>query len=253
MKKENWAIAGSILAGLVLVGFLAAPSLLRGPPRNSETLCLETGAVGHTLILVDKSDPWSEVQANRLKQLVRKIGADLPADRMISINVFNDSFEPGFPPLIALCNPGRTVSEWIGNPRRDYLRWRERFGKPLDDALTTLVQPAKGNLSPIVEAIGDVVSRRENRPAGEKTIVLISDMLQNSPGFSIFSPQAANRDPDRLQRLVEKTWRDGGAQDWRLQIHQVLGGYDRARLEQAEQLWRPALSKSGISFTWERL
>ena len=117
MKKENWAIAGSVLAGLVLVGFLAAPSLLRGPPRNAETLCLETGAVGHTLILVDKTDPWSEVQANRLKQLVRKIGADLPTDRLISIHVFNDSFEPGFPPLIALCNPGRTVSEWIGNPR----------------------------------------------------------------------------------------------------------------------------------------
>jgi len=38
MKTENWAIVASVLAGLGLVGFFAAPSLLAGstlPGRSS--------------------------------------------------------------------------------------------------------------------------------------------------------------------------------------------------------------------------
>lgn len=254
MRTESWAIVASVLAGVALVGFFAAPSLLKGPPRDQETLCQKTGPVGHTLVLVDKSDPWSEVQAGRLKTLVKQIGEELPAERMLSIYVFNDSFEPGFPALISLCNPGRTASELIGNPRREYLRWVEKFGRPLDEALTVLTQPAKGNQSPIAEAVGDVVSRRENRVAsGERNLVLVSDMLQNSGQFSMFGNAAGARDPDRLQRLVGKIWQDTGARDWRLSVHQVQGVYDAQRLEQASTLWRQALQKLGISVSWDRL
>ncbi|PTM38643.1 hypothetical protein [Bosea sp. 124] len=254
MKSESWAIVASILAGVALVGFFAAPSLLRGPPRDAESLCLKTGAVGHTLVLVDKSDPWSEVQAGRLKRLVKRIGDELPADRMLSIYVFNDVFEPGFPPLLSLCNPGRTASELIGNPRRDYVRWVEKFGRPLDDALAVLTQPAKGNLSPIVEAVGDVVSRPETRVReGEKALVLVSDMLQNSNQFTVFGTNATARDPERLKRLVGKVWQDSGANAWRLQVHQVQGVYDPQRLEQAGSLWQQTLRGLNIPFVWERL
>lgn len=254
MKTENWAIVASVLAGVALIGFFAAPSLLRGPPRDEETLCQKTGPTGHTLILVDKSDPWSEVQAGRLKRLVKQIGDELPAERLLSIYVFNDVFEPGFPPLISLCNPGRTASELIGNPRREYLRWVEKFGRPLDEALTVLTQPAKGNQSPIVEAIGDVVSRRENRvPNGDRALVLVSDMLQNSKGFSVFGNGAGARDPERLRQLVDKTWKAADGASWRLDIHQVQGVYEPQRLEQAAALWRQALQSLKIGFSWERL
>ncbi len=254
MKTENWATLASALAGVVLVGFFAAPSLLKGPPRDQETLCQKTGPTGHTLILVDKSDPWSEVQAGRLKKLVKQIGEDLPAERLLSIYVFNDTFEPGFPPLISLCNPGRTASELIGNPRRDYVRWVEKFGRPLDEALAQLTLPAKGNQSPIAEAVGDVVSRRENRVAsGERSLVLVSDMLQNSGQFSMFGNAPGARDPERLQRLVGKIWQDSGAREWQVSVHQVQGVYDAQRLEQAASLWRQALQKLGIPVTWDRL
>lgn len=254
MKTENLAIVASLLAGVALVGFFAAPSLLRGPPRDQETLCPKTGPVGHTLILVDKSDPWSEVQAGRLKKLVKQIGDELPAERMLSIYVFNDVFEPGFPALISLCNPGRTASELIGNPRREYVKWVEKFGRPLDEALTVLTQPAKGNQSPIVEAIGDVVSRRENRvPNGDRSLVLVSDMLQNSGQFTVFGNAAGARDPERLRRLLDKVWQDSGAKTWTLSIHQVQGVYDQNRLEQAAALWKQAFQKLNIAVSWDRL
>ncbi|CAN7612884.1 hypothetical protein LJR009_005461 [Bosea sp. LjRoot9] len=254
MKSEHWAITATILAGLSLAGFFAAPKLLSGPPRDAETLCQKSGPVGHTLILVDKTDPWSEVQAARLKKLVKEVGEALPADRLMSIYVFKDVFEPNFPPLLALCNPGRTVSELIGNPRRDYVRWVEKFGRPLDEALTVLAQPAKGNQSPIVEAIGDVLARRENRvPSGDRALLLVSDMLQNSPQFTVFGNSPGARDPERLRRLVGKTWSDADGASWRLQVHQVQGVYDAARLEQASSLWQQALRALNIPFAWDRL
>lgn len=254
MKTENWAIVASVLAGLGLVGFFAAPSLLRGQPRDQETLCPKTGPVGHTLILVDKSDPWSEVQAKRLKALVKQVGDELPTDRMLSIYVFNDVFEPGFPSLVSLCNPGKTASELIGNPRREYVKWVEKFGRPLDEALTVLTQPGKGNQSPIVEAIGDVASRRENRvPTGDRKILLVSDMLQNSNQFTMFGNAAGARDPERLRRLLGKVWQDSGASGWELSVHQVQGVYDAARLEQAAVLWKGAFQKLAISVSWDRL
>jgi hypothetical protein len=254
MKTENWAILASVLAGLGLAGFFAAPSLLRGPPRDPQTLCPKTGPVGHTLILVDKSDPWSQVQAGRLKALVKQIGETLPTDRLLSIYVFNDVFEPGFPALVSLCNPGRTVSELIGNPRREYVRWVEKFGRPLDEALAALTQPGKGNQSPIVEAIGDVVSRRENRvPAGESALVIVSDMLQNSNQFSVFGNGAGARDPERLRRLIGKVWQDSGAGAWTLSVHQVQGLYEPARLEQAAALWKEAFRALAVTVSWDRL
>jgi hypothetical protein len=173
---------------------------------------------------------------------------------MLSIYVFNDVFEPGFPALVSLCNPGKTASELIGNPRREYVKWVEKFGRPLDEALTVLTQPGKGNQSPIVEAIGDVVSRRENRvPSGDRKLLLVSDMLQNSGQFTMFGNAAGARDPERLRRLLGKVWQDSGAGTWELSVHQVQGVYDPARLEQTATLWKQAFQKLNISVNWDRL
>lgn len=254
MKREHWALIASLCAGLALAGFFAAPRLLAGPPRDPETLCLRTGPVGQTLILVDKSDPWSPVQAQRLKALVKQIGLNLPAERLLSVYVFNDTFEPNFPALLALCNPGRTASEWIGNPRRDYLKWAETFGRPLDASLALLALPAKGNQSPVAEALGDVMARRENRVAsGDRVLILVSDMLQNSSQFSFFGQGSGAREPERLRRLVSRTWRDADGAGWHLQVHQIQGAYDGQRLEHAAHLWQQALRDAGIRFVWERL
>ncbi len=50
-----------------------------------------------------------------LKRAGQAHGRRTAGDRMISIYAFSDAFEPGFPPLLSLCNPGRTVSELVGN------------------------------------------------------------------------------------------------------------------------------------------
>jgi hypothetical protein len=250
-RREYWAVAASLAACLLLAGFLSAPWLLAGAPRDPHSLCRPSGRLGHTLVLVDKSDPWSPVQADRLKLLVKQLAEALPRDHMLSIYVFRDVFEPNFPPLLALCNPGRTVSEWIGNPRRDYRRWLEQFGRPLDQALVLLAQPAQGQHSPIVEAVGDLLARRETTPeSGGLRLVLVSDMLQNSAGFSFYG-HATSREPGRLQRLISQRWRSGGG--WSLEVRQVQGTYDQPRLEQAATLWQALLQDLRLAFTWDRL
>ena len=134
------------------------------------------------------------------------------------------------------------------------MKWVEKFGRPLDEALTVLTQPAKGNQSPIVEAIGDVVSRRENRvPNGDRSLVIVSDMLQNSGQFTVFGNGAGARDAERLRRLLDKVWQDSGARSWALSVHQVQGVYEPTRLEQAAALWKQAFQKLNITASWDRL
>lgn len=251
IRRESWAIAASLMACLILAGFLAAPWLLAGARRDAATLCKVSGRLGHTLVLVDKSDPWSPVQAERLKQLVKRLAEALPADQMLSIYAFSDRFEPNFPPLLALCNPGRTVSEWIGNPRRDYQRWLAQFGRPLDEALSQLAQPGSGQHSPIAEAVGDVLSRPETRPeTGTLALVLVSDMLQNSSGFSFYG-SGGQQAPERLRRLLAQRWPD--ASRWSLSVHQVQGVYEPQRLEQVATVWHALLREMRLVFRWERL
>lgn len=102
--------------------------------------------------------------------------------------------------------------------------------------------------------MGDVMARRETRvPAGDKALVVVSDMLQNSAQFTVFGTNAAAREPERLRRLVEKTWKDSEGAGWALSVHQVQGGHEPQRLEQAPTLWRDALRRLNIAFNWERL
>lgn len=250
-RRETWAVVASLAACLVLAGFLIAPWLLAGARRDPHSLCRMNGRLGHTLVLVDKTDPWSPVQAERLKRLVKRQAEALPVDHMLSIYVFQDGFEPNFPPLLALCNPGRTVSEWIGNPRREYRRWMEQFSRPLDRALALLALPGQGQSSPIVEAVGDVLARPETAPeAGGLRLVLVSDMLQNASGVSLYGASAL-REPERLRRLITQRWR--GGYGWSLEVHQVQGGYEQTRLEQAATLWQALLRDMRLTFRWDRL
>ncbi len=164
-------------------------------------------------------------------------------------------FEPGFPSLISLCNPGKTASELIGNPRREYVKWVEKFGRPLDEAMTVLTQPAKGNQSPIVEAIGDVVSRRENRvpkrrpqdPAG------LGHAAEFRPVHRLRQRGRRTRSGAGYGACSARSGRIRARGSWELSVHQVQGVYDAARLEQAATLWKQAFQKLNISVSWDRL
>ena len=140
----------------------------RATPRRS---ACKSGRLGHTLVLVDKSDPWSPVQAERLKRLVKQIGEELPADRMLSIYVFNDVFEPNFPPLLSLCNPGRTVSELIGNPRRDYRALGREVRPPARrGAGAARRSPAQGSIRRSSRRSAMSLSRRENAARSRRAL-----------------------------------------------------------------------------------
>ena len=102
------------------------------------------------------------------------------------------------------------------------------------------------------QLVGLAVTGENRVPSGDRTLVLVSDMLQNSSQFSFFGAPGA-RDPERLRRLVGKVWQDSGASSWQLQVHQVQGVYEPQRLEQAGTLWQQTLDKLKIAYAWERL
>ncbi len=92
-------------------------------------------------------------------------------------------------PLATVCNPGngKGASEFNSNPRRLERRWKQQFSDSLEHQLTSLLKAPSANTSPILESIQNVSASVFDAPAFKqvpKQLIIVSDMVQNTPGFS---------------------------------------------------------------------
>lgn len=253
MKKETLAVLGSVVAAAAIAFILVAKSLIADVPRDTTSLCPLSGAAGEIVVVVDKTDPWSDVQANRLKLVVQDIKRTIKANELLAIYVFNGDFTPNFEPLVSLCNPGWTASELISNPRREYEKWERNFGKPLDDKVATLTEASKGARSPIVEVMLDLLSRRELRTVtGERRMMLVSDMIQHSARASLI--RGGPRETANLAAALRETKAaQGPGSPWLFDVRQIFGVYPPQQLDAAKQVWRSAAEREGLNVVWDRL
>lgn len=157
---------GIALVSLMLVLFIAGGigiTITKPPVRDVQTLCIDKLPPKHTILIVDKTDPWSKAETGRLRNLILSVRDTIEKDAKLSIFVFNGSFELDMEPVFSLCSPGRgEETNWLwGNPRRDQKRFREMFGQPLTALLDDLTTPSRGDVSPILEIMADVMNREE--------------------------------------------------------------------------------------------
>jgi hypothetical protein len=123
---------------------------------------------------------------------------ELGLNERLSIFVFENRVEQGFPPVFSLCNPGRASDTTIltSNPRRWEKKFIESFGRPLDEKIEQLTRPAQGDSSPILEILIDITNREElNRGSIPRRIVIVSDMLQNSDAYTLLPKRVPIRAP----------------------------------------------------------
>jgi hypothetical protein len=196
-RSADWVGWMSGLGGLAIAGSLAYAYVHFQPPsRDDHSLCLKSASsasavveTGHHLLIIDKTDKWNDPQAIRLRNIIAGMRDQLGLNERFSIFVFENKVEQGFPPVFSLCNPGRGTDTTFltSNPRRWEKRFNDSFGKPLDDVIGQLIEPAQGSLSPILEILIDITNREElNRGDISRSIVLVSDMLQNSDAYTFF-------------------------------------------------------------------
>lgn len=182
-------IIGLTSCGLTVL-LLAAFWLTHTRPRvDAESLCPLDLPHAQTAILIDKTDPLTEKQKDEVSNLIKSIQPRLDLYEQLSIFKLDDMASVSRLPVFSLCNPGQTASSALyQNPAMVEKRFHKKFGQVLEGLIPTLVEGQVSPVSPILEMIQTISRSREFSPQSTKrTLIVISDLLQNVPAFSHYA------------------------------------------------------------------
>ena len=174
-----WA-AVIALAALAVVGVVA----LKMQPAVDEQLCRRDGTLaGHTLVLVDQTDPLSSTQAAELATEIRDLSSKMERYEKISIAIIGHELEVPPSYVFSMCNPGRDnqINQYLQTPSRQRRVFEESFQKPLDEVVNHFKEPVSAPESPIIETIANLTRLRDfNSTVPNRKLIMFSDLLQHS-------------------------------------------------------------------------
>ncbi|MER8523169.1 hypothetical protein NKH56_28080 [Mesorhizobium sp. M1076] len=161
-------------------------------PLDKTTMCPETGPIAVTVVLMDTTDPITDITKSKLKTEFDKVVSSLPIGGLMEIYNLTD-VQSQLTPLFAACNPGdgSEVDEMTDNPRLRKKRWKEAFDDPLQKIRTDDIgNGSSGTQSPIMAGIQRVkVDLFDRKDVADipKTLVIASDMIEHTKFYSQYS------------------------------------------------------------------
>ncbi len=158
---------------------------------DPETYCPKNGARAVTAVLIDTTDPLDLVQRTDLDNQLAAVVADVPRFGLLELYTVARLEDEQPKPLFHKCNPGNAdeVSGLIENPRRVRMIFEQGFRQPLERVLGAMLDTASADRSPILESIQWIAVNSLSRPEQSslpRRLVLISDLLQHTAGFSLY-------------------------------------------------------------------
>lgn len=190
-------LAGVCVAGIAL--FMVPLFVGDKGAYDPATLCPTDRSYGRTIVIVDKTDPFTDSQSAFLRTEIERIRDDMDEYEKLTIYVLNQSNFSTPKPVFELCKPGtgEDANALYQNPQKIRQRFENRFGRPLEELLADLTKGDVADRSPIMEMIrnvsyrGDFDMGESNEEKGKsedrgvkRQLVIISDMLQHMPEFS---------------------------------------------------------------------
>ncbi len=190
VKQFVWGTVVFLAVGLLVV---AAVYLKKSGPGDLDTatLCPADGPKGHYVLLVDKTDPLNFTQKEAFSVILRDlIEKRIPEGYLLSVFVLGEDFKENAKPLLELCNPGtgKDKSEWTANVRQLAMQYQQKFLYPLLKQSEALLATEPSKASPIFEMLQLVAINGFHKQdvKGERRLIVMSDMLQNTAGFSMY-------------------------------------------------------------------
>ena len=193
-RRQNKNLLGALLIVVVLAATLVTGLTLWQLSKSrievdKDTFCPIAGAKETTVVLIDRTDSLNLVQQAALLQKLEDIKAETPKYGEIEIYTVGEISDALLRPEIKLCNPGRgeDVDPTIGNPRLVEKKWKDGFQVPLERVFKDMLQPGEAKTSPIAESIQSIALTSFDVERGgdvDKRLIVVSDMLQNTPEFS---------------------------------------------------------------------
>lgn len=199
----SWAIVAAFLALIIGAFVLFAREQQDQASHDQRTSCRHDGEYNRTAILIDAGDPLREDQIKGVREYIedkicrrrKKDGEivcyglrlDLEPQEWVGMYVL-DEHNAVFPPdPIVRCDL-RGVEQ--ANPLYDD---REKIRRQLIERLRPMVEKVEGltkenideqSTSPILDMVRAVATHREYRSSGRRRLVIVSDMLQDTPEYS---------------------------------------------------------------------
>lgn len=192
-QRRNLQIVLTVLLILVTGAVLGGIAYFMGSrlPGLDDRMCPASGPVGHVVLLVDTTDPFSFTQKQAYSAMVKEIiEKKTPQGFLFSVFVLGEDFKTGSSPLVELCNPGTGAdkNEFTANLRKLRRQYEEGFSRPLIAQAEGLVGTQPSKSSPVLEMLQLVAINgfRRNDIKGERRLIIVSDMLHNTPQFSMY-------------------------------------------------------------------
>lgn len=183
------AIAVTGACAVLLAGYMWLSFGREREVALDELNCPVTGATGMTAIIVDATDPISEITMDNLKNEFRRLVAQVGKGSYLRIASLTGT-PRDLPIMFDGCNPGdgSTVDQWTNNPSRRQRKWEASFGEPLEHLPAGLENGASASQSPIMAAIqkmrNDLFDSDIAAPGALKRIIVVSDMIEHTDLYS---------------------------------------------------------------------
>lgn len=201
-KSSGGSSVAAVLGILGLVVFIGAAiavftllKLKAGEATQLDAdLCPVDGPRSVTAVLLDVTDPISDITKIDLKRQFQKAVAEVEPGGLIEVYALT-SEEGKLKKTFAGCNPGdgEHADVWTTNPKKIQERWRKGFDDPLKEVERGIGEDTAATSSPIMAGIQRIVIESLNSLASEgksKTLYVASDMIEHTSSFSIYKSGA---------------------------------------------------------------
>jgi hypothetical protein len=201
-SRRGRSSAGPILGIIALLvaigGAVGVYSFLlyraNAAPTLDADLCPKDGPTSATAVLLDVTDPISEITKLDLKREFQRIVKDVEQHGLIEIYLLTD-VESQPERTFRLCNPGdaENADPWTSNPKKIQQRWDQAFNQPLKKIQEEMGEASSSKQSPIMAGIQRIVidsfsdAKLDGRP---KHLIVASDMMEHTPAFSMYKSGA---------------------------------------------------------------
>ena len=185
-----WLVGGLAVALILCTVGGYAYMRMNQPSYDAATMCPMSGPRAVQALLIDRSDPISPLQTQRLEQILHKLIDNGPVDGRIDLYILTANGLQSEHPVVSLCRPPSNGSYLTQNPAHIHADYVARFADPIRRALAHLTVPSEAPNSPIMESIKAVcIAAFGGLPSGTQTgLTVVSDMIQNSPVLDQYRP-----------------------------------------------------------------
>jgi hypothetical protein len=196
-RGDKWIGLSLGLIGVILIGILGGGAwwLRKTKEPLDADNCPRSGPKAVHVIMIDRSDPISGQQTQRIRQHVQQLKNDASYGARFDVYTFEGDTKNEMQPILRVCALGRPeqANELIENPEMIRRRYEERFSGVLDRTLDDLLQATTQQNSPIIESLrAATITSFGLVSAGTIPlhVTMVSDMVQHTALTSHFKAEA---------------------------------------------------------------